>query len=289
MIELVKKNNYWYLSYSYKENNKTNNFDKYLGKEVPKNILLLKEEFTQEVFRNRFENKVNSIKKNFNKEFQEMPKFAQEKYLSQFSIKFTYNSQAIEGSTLNLKDTALLIEKGISPEKKFTDIELSRTHYEVFLEILNEKKDLNLDLILEWHKKLFIKTYPEIAGKIRNHPVKVIGSKAIFSHKDKINENLINFFNWYDKNKKIIHPVRLAALAHLKFVSIHPFTDGNGRISRLLLNYILHLNNLPLLDIDYVKRKSYYNSLEKDQVSGKEEYFVNFIINKYIKEYVDYL
>lgn len=288
MVKLIQKNNFWYLQYSYKENGETITLEKYLGKEVPKNILIIKEEFAEEVFRVRYGVVFDKIISNFNLDFKKYNEVAKKKYFSQFAIKFTYNSQAIEGSTLSLKDTLFLIEQGISPVKKFEDIQNSKTHYDVFIEIMKLNKDLSYDLVLEFHKKLFEKTYGEIAGKIRNHPVRVLGSKSIFSHQTKVEEDLKEFFNWYDKNKTRIHPIRLASLVHLKFVSIHPFSDGNGRISRLIMNYVLNLHKYPLIDIDYIKRKSYYNALEKDQVNGFENYFVDFIAKKFIKDYSDF-
>ena len=289
MVKLIQKNNYWYLYYSYKENKKTQTIEKYIGKEVPKNILVIQEEFKEEVFQKRFSTKVTKIIENFNSEFKNFNIIAKQKYFSQFAIKFTYNSQAIEGSTLNLKDTALLIEEGIAPAKRYEDIENSKTHYEVFLEILNNDEDISYELILDWHKKLFEKTYPDMAGKVRKHKVKVIASKSIFSDSLNVKFDLKEFFVWYNKNKNKIHPLRLAALAHLKFVSIHPFTDGNGRVSRLIMNYILHINKFQMIDIDYMKRGSYYNALEKDQVNGHEYHFVDFVAKKFIKDYKEYL
>lgn len=288
MVRLIKKNDYWYLQYSYKVDKSQKTFEKYLGKEVPKNILRLREEFMEEVFRERFQKTLDTIQINFIKEYNSYTISIKEKFLSQFAIKFTYNSQAIEGSTLSLKDTALLIEQGITPQKKFEDVELSKTHYDTFLEILKENKDITTGLIIEWHKRLFSKTYPDIAGKFRNHPVRVMGSKAQFSHYSKIESELKEFIKWYNYNKNIIHPFRLAALSHLKFVSIHPFTDGNGRVSRLLMNYILYQNNFPLIDIEYNKRKSYYNSLEKDQVNETYYHFVDYLAKKFIKDYQEY-
>lgn len=289
MVKLSQKNNYWYLQSFYKENKKTITIEKYIGKEIPKDIILIQEQFKIDVFEKQFGEKIKIILNNFNQEFMNIDTFTKKKYLSQFAIKFTYNSQAIEGSTLNLKDTALLIERGISPSKKFDDIELSKTHYEVFLEILNDNKNITYEFILDCHKKLFEKTYPQMSGKLRIHPVKVVGSKSIFTHPLKVKSDLEEFIDWYKKNKHKIHPLRLAALVHLKFVSIHPFTDGNGRISRLLMNYVLHLHKYPLLDIDYIKRNSYYNALEKDQTNGTDYIFVNYVAKKFIKNYKNYL
>ena len=112
-----------------------------------------------------------------------------------------------------------------------------------------------------------------------------MGSKTIFSHSIKVKEELKEFFNWYNNMKlKNSNPVLLSVLVHIKFVSIHPFSDGNGRVSRLLSNFVLYKNQYPLIDIPYIKRKSYYNNLEKSQTKNDESYFVNFLTKKYIEE-----
>jgi Fic family protein len=100
---------------------------------------------------------------------------------------------------------------------------------------------------------------------------------------------LKEFFDWYNKEKKNIHPVELAALVHLKFVTIHPFSDGNGRISRLMMNFALKDNNFPLLDIQYIKRAGYYNALERSQIKNDENIFIQWFFRRYLAEYKKYL
>jgi len=95
---------------------------------------------------------------------------------------------------------------------------------------------------------------------------------------------LKEFFDWYNKNKKKMHPVELAALVHLKFVTVHPFSDGNGRISRLMMNFILHKNGFPMLDILYEKRTSYYNALERAQLKKNGMIFLQWFFRKYLEE-----
>ena len=91
------------------------------------------------------------------------------------------------------------------------------------------------------------------------------------------------------KNKKKVHPAELAASVHLKFVTIHPFGDGNGRISRLIMNFVLKDNNFPLLDIPYTKRTSYYNVLERSQINKDENIFIQWFFRRYLAEYKKYL
>ena len=104
-----------------------------------------------------------------------------------------------------------------------------------------------------------------------------------------INLMLRDFFRWYNKNKGKLHPVELAALVHLRFVTIHPFGDGNGRLSRLMMNFVLNKYGYPMLDITYENRSSYYNSLERSQIKNNEHIFAQWFFKKYKKEHERYL
>ena len=86
-----------------------------------------------------------------------------------------------------------------------------------------------------------------------------------------------------------MHPVYLAALVHLKFVTIHPFGDGNGRISRLVMNYVLNKHSYPMIVIDYADRNSYYNALERSQLTQDENIFTLWFFKRYLKEYKQHL
>lgn len=100
-----------------------------------------------------------------------MPEITREKAIETFSIRFTYDTQKIEGSKLTLREISQLLEKGISPKaKSLHDIKEQKHITKFFTKcLLNYKKDLSLQIILYWYKKLFESTKPEIAGKIRNH------------------------------------------------------------------------------------------------------------------------
>jgi len=244
MVELKKvkkgKKEYYYLVHSQRSGKKVVKKEKYLGEKIPKDLEKIKKEFMEEFYFEKYLKKINLIKENFKKELKSMPKSAREKELESFGIKFTYNTQRIEGSTLSLKETANLLLEGISPSNKpVRDIKETETHRKLFFLILREDK-MNYQKILLWHKNLFEETKKDIAGKIRNHGVKIAGSKFVPPTPVELEVELKEFFNWYSKNKKKIHPVQLAALVHFKFVTIRPFSDGNGRISRLMMNLILY-------------------------------------------------
>ena len=289
MAKLIEKKKYYYFSKSYREEGRVVNKEKYLGSSLPENISIVKEEFEKYVREERFEEKIQSIKKNYLKEFNALPKVAKEKFIQHFAVQFTYNSQKIEGSTITLKDTRQIVEDGIAPAKSIKEIEETKEHHRLFLEMLEYKDDITLQRVLYWHKRLFEKSYPQIAGKIREHNVKVAGSLTKFPDHIEVEYLLKEFFEWYEENKRKYNGVELAALVHLKFVSIHPFSDGNGRVSRLIMNYVLFKENYPLLDIPYVDRKSYYNSLEKSNLKEDSNYFIEFIVKKFIKDYKEYV
>lgn len=139
-----------------------------------------------------------------------------------------------------------------------------------------------------WHKRLFESTKSDIAGIIRQHQVAIAGSKFMPPFTAEIYPLLSEFFKWYNKNKDKIHPVELAALVHIKFVTVHPFTDGNGRLSRLMMNFVLHQYEFPLLNIHYVDRTGYYNALERAQIKKEDNVFVQWLFRRYVKEYGRY-
>ena len=155
--------------------------------------------------------------------------------------------------------------------------------------MLDYEKNMNLQIILKWHKDLMQNTKEDIAGKIRNHDVAIAQSKFKPPMYIELETLLNEFIDWYKEQRTKIHPVELAALIHLKFVTIHPFSDGNGRISRLMMNFILKNHSFPLLDIPYTKRTSYYNALERSQISGDENSFIQWFFRRYLAEYKRYL
>ena len=91
------------------------------------------------------------------------------------------------------------------------------------------------------------------------------------------------------QKQELIHPVELAALVHLRLVTIHPFIDGNGRTTRLIMNFILHKHGYPMFNIPYVNRSSYYNSLERAQTKKIDSIFVQWFFRRYLKENGRYL
>jgi len=294
MVSIKKKKisnkTYHYIQHTYRINGKVHYKEKYIGEKIPKDIEKKKKEFLTEIYQEQWYNKFDKIKENFKKNQKKMPEKIQEKDLESFTVKFTYTTNKIEGSTLTHRETALLLEKDITPTRRpMKDVKEAEHHKKVFYEMLKYKKNITIATIVHWHKELFKETKMDEAGIIRNYDVGISGSKYSPPHAIELDLLLKEFFDWYNKNKNKMHPVHLAALVHLKFVSIHPFGDGNGRISRLLMNYVLNKNNYPMLIIGYSERNSYYNSLEKSQMDKEANSFTLWFFKRYVKEYEKYL
>ena len=285
----VEGNEYYYLEHSLRKNGKIEKKELYLGKEIPKDIEKIKKEFISEIYNETWLNQLDRIKENYSKEQKKTPISAKEKEIENFMIKFTYNTQRIEGSKLTLRDTANLLEKGETPKKPLRDVKEAEAHKKLFYEMLNYKKDLNFQIALLWNKILLENTKPDIAGKIRNHGVAISGSKFIPPLAIELDNLLKEFFDWYNKNKSKLHPAILSALVHLKFVTIHPFSDGNGRISRLMMNFVLKNNGFPMLDIPYENRNGYYTALERSQINKEDKIFLQWFFKRYLKEYKRFL
>ena len=286
----IGKRNYYYLEHSFKVNGKVKVLSKYLGSEVPGNIEELKDDIEFEALRKVLAWQLLRIKKNYDKEINKYPAAEREKAIEDFIIHFIYDSSKIEGSSLTYKDTVGLFLHGVSPKNKpIKDVQEAEGYREAFYAMVEYKGEMTLEKVKEWHKMIFKVSMPYIAGKIRKHKIIVIGSRVSFPHSERLPSMLKNFFLWYVHNKHNYNPVEFSALVHLKFVTIHPFSDGNGRISRLLANYVLHRAGYPLFNMKFGDRMSYYKNLETSQLWDKDKHFVRFFMKKYIKSHKKYL
>lgn len=285
----VKGIAYYYLAHTIRDKDGFRQKSKYLGKAIPNNIDEIKRQFVFELNKERWFDEFDRIKKNYQAAQQAYPESARKKELQTFSVRFTYDTQRIEGSTLSLRETAQLLEEGISPGgKPVEDIKEAEAHQRVFFEMVKSTKDLSLQLLLDWNWRLLKDTKPDIAGQIRKHGVGISGSRYVPPSPVELQPMLADFFDWYTREKTRTHPVELAALVHLKFVTIHPFGDGNGRISRLMMNFALHKSGYPMLNIEYKNRSAYYGALERSQLSKEERIFTNWFFRRYLREFKRY-
>ncbi len=198
-----------------------------------------------------------------------------------FTKEFTYNTNAIEGSTVALKEVEALIDKVEKPQNYD---ELETINVAKAIDYVKTTKDkLSIALILKLHAICFEST-KAFAGKLRNVEVVVMDSQRNIIHQGasfKEVENLLNnLVKWYANHKNKYPPLLLAALVHNEFETIHPFQDGNGRVGRLLLNYVLLKHNYPPINIKLKDRQRYYKVLQTYQKSGEIASTLKFLISQ---------
>ncbi|MHA1488121.1 MAG: Fic family protein [Promethearchaeota archaeon] len=284
----VNGNEYYYLSYSYRRGKKVLKKEKYLGPEIPEfdDLVKIWEEFSYEIVKERFFPILEKIVDNYQKIIDRTPLSIFLKNLRNFGIRFTHHSNKIEGSTLSLRDVEAVIDNGLMPHNKSVDDAIeTKAHMRVYEKMINTKEELSINLICEWHKELFQLTQYNSAGVIRDYPIEIRGSNyEPPMYKIAIEMHLDNLFKWYNEKKEIYHPVFLAAIMHYRFIVIHPFGDGNGRMTRLITNYILYKNNCPMFDIDPKIRNQYYYALEKaDKKEDNELPFILWFVKNYLR------
>jgi len=186
-----------------------------------------------------------------------------------FRIETTYSSNAIEGNTHTLEETKVILEDGITigghPLREFYEIEGHGKAYDYMFSLI-KKRSLTEDDILYCHQ-LFSKNIPDFInpGAYRETEVIISGSRKVLAKAKDIPVKMKDYAQWTIQNRDLLHPVMFAAEAHRRLVNIHPFTDGNGRISRLVMNTFLYQDKLFPVSIPVLRRADYYNVLERDK------------------------
>lgn len=217
-----------------------------------------------------------------------------------FRLEFNYNSNHMEGNTLTYQDTKVLLLKDILPQGKLyqmRELEEMKAHDVAYAMIREWAADQDREIserdIRELNKIILVKDFykdaitPEgqptrkiiKAGEYKSDPNSVLLTNGeIFHYADPLDVpvKMQELMDWYRDEKTSLHPITLAAVFHHKFVLIHPFDDGNGRISRLLMNYILLKNGFPPVIIKSAEKQKYLNALRMAD-AGKMEAFINYI------------
>lgn len=189
-----------------------------------------------------------------------------------FKVELTYTSNAIEGNTLTRRETALVVEEGITVRGKTLKEHLEAINHAEALDFIQElvgkkRKDLTKREVLDIHALILKKIDDENAGRYRKIVVRIRGVDVVLPNPLKVPELMEGFFAWlHAENNE--HPAKIAADAHIKLVSIHPFTDGNGRTARLLMNLLLMQKGYPPALIRKEDRDVYIDSIGKVQLSS---------------------
>lgn len=198
-------------------------------------------------------------------------------------LEYTFESNRIEGNTLTLRETDLVINEGLTISGKSMREHLEAINHAEAIGYIKQLMERNFPFnereLLSVHNLILRGIIPEEAGRYRRVQVMIKGSSHMPPQPFIVPKEMEDYFIWYSENKGKLHPVILAAEMHERLVTIHPFLDGNGRTSRLVMNLILLQNGYVIANIkgDYDSRMSYYQALETAQTSGNKEDFLLFI------------
>ncbi len=201
-------------------------------------------------------------------EFRPFDAYQIEKLREVFDTEYTFNSNKIEGNSLTLRETDLVINKGITIGGKSVREHLEAVNHAQAVTLMRELAGRNADItdrtVRDLHAVVLQAIRPAAAGNYRLESVRIGGSQYAPPNFAKVPSLMDDMFRWYDASKATMHPVQLAAEMHEKLATIHPFVDGNGRTSRLLMNLILLRSGYPVTVIsgERAERQRYYDTLE---------------------------
>jgi len=227
---------------------------------------------------------LEKVKELYKKSYAGLPEEVKTKHHEDFLIRFTYDTNAIEGSTVTLNETKLiLLDKIAPPNRTLREVREIENHEKAFGYVFNYKNDISKQFILKIHRILTNNILPtDRSGKFRKVQVMITGAEIIPPKPEFVEKEIKQLIKWYNKYKRKYHPIILASYFHSAFEGIHPFVDFNGRTGRLLLNFILMKHDYPVIDVKYKDRLKYYEALEKVQKSNLKP-FVNLVV-KYLRE-----
>ena len=210
-----------------------------------------------------------------------------------FKISFTYTSNAIEGNTLSLSETKIIIEDGITiggkPVKDHLEVIGQANAYDLLFDIAQNEKDITEQTILKLHHMLYNNIDEAKSGKYRECNVLITGSEYELPKHDKLSELMQEFCAEIPVKKENLHPVEFSAWLHERLVSIHPFIDGNGRTARLIMNLALLQAGYNIITIPPVVRNDYIFGLQEAQLKDNIQPFTNFISEMVLEAQKEYL
>jgi len=212
--------------------------------------------------------------------------------IDRFTVNFTYESNAIEGSSLTIKDVALILHEKRAAGKDLREIYETLNTREAMELIFGNTLRINEKSIITLHKTLTKNT--GVAAGFKKLPNFILGRNVKTTPPEQVGRKMKELIEWYHKNEEM-HPLQRASIFHGKFENIHPFDDGNGRVGRLLINVMLINHDYPPLIIRKTQRMSYFGCLEAFD-KGHEDKLNRFLAEKYkatyekfFKVYIKYL
>jgi Fic family protein len=214
-----------------------------------------------------------------------------ERLRDEFMIEFIYNSNAIEGNTLTLKETAMALEGMTIDKKPLKDHLEAVGHRDAFLYVQDiAKKDMPLaESVIKNIHALVLMNRPEDKGVYRRIPVKIMGAYTEPVQPYLIEPKMTELLQSDNERKGAIHDIERIARFHLEFEGIHPFIDGNGRTGRLLMNLELIKCGFPPINVKFTDRKRYYDAFDAYYKDGNANKMIDMIaeyVNERLGEYL---
>lgn len=277
---------YYYRAVSVRDGKKVSKKRKYLGKDLSKKELARAElEADRELGvleRLLTPEDIEALEK-IRGAYAREPEATYENRYEAFITQFTHDSTAIEGNTLTLQETGSLLFDNVSPSgKKLEEINEVIGHRKAFDLMLGHTGDITREFIYELHSLVMKDTispkFDQQIGQYRTEQVYIRGLDWRPPAPKDVPGDMKALLVWYSKNKNRLHPLVVAIYFHVGFEVVHPFIDGNGRVGRLLMNFILHKNGFPMVNIPNSERLSYYGVLGKAQMEGDLRPFIDFMI-----------
>lgn len=291
----------YYLAHSFRDNGKVRKVRRYLGQDLSAKEIEKLRKAAEEAIRKQIEiyktirdplktvlssSELKQIETLVAKDDIIIRHLTEKDWLT-FTELFTYDTNAIEGSTVTQSEVKNILEKNQWPEER-SKAEISETYgvAEAVEYIRRIKEHVSLALIQRLHNIVFKNSKP-FAGRFRERGIEVavVDSSGNIMHRGAPQRRILillkELIEWYKKNKDNYHPLILATVVHNQFENIHPFQDGNGRVGRLLLNNILLKHNMPPVNIQLKNRKEYYHTLQEYEKRGNIKPTIQLILKEY--------
>lgn len=208
-----------------------------------------------------------------------------------YKIGLTYSSNALEGNTLDLVETKVVLEDGLTINGKPMKDHLETLGHAAAFDVLltfGKQETFTEEDIKTLHRLFYSKIDDTQAGCYRTKQVIVTGADIDFPKPDEIASKMDNLIKHLAELKQNLHPVEYAAMVHALFVNIHPFIDGNGRVARLLMNLALLQSGYNITIIPPVVRADYIRALQSTN-KGDFRLFINFITEMVLESQKEYL
>lgn len=217
-----------------------------------------------------------------------------ERLIREFTVEFTYNSDAFEGNSLTLRETAMVLE-GMTVEQRTLKDHLEAVgHRDAFLyvmDIASGRKSLN-DSIIKTINSLVLINQPEDKGVYRRIPINIMSSAIVPVKPHLIEGSMEDLLKKNEERKKTMGVIERIALFHLEFEGIHPFVSGNGKTGRLIMNLELLQNGYPAVSIKFSDRKRYYDAFDSFYRDDDPNRMINLVaeyVDESLNRYLDVL